>query len=187
MEEKEDLIIGSSCSAGKFVEVPKKGYLYIDLEKAKEYYLKGGVHREIALNAGYEEAELKPVRNEWESKFIGKVIDGVYFESDGCIYKTDCICNYSDKSTYKTEKQAKSALAYAQLTQLMALPEYNGDWVPDWSTSAQLKHCIEMDSMNIVSVTFYTAYSKLPFKTIEIRNRFLENNYDLLKEYFELD
>ena len=35
MEEKEDLIIASSCSAGKLVEVPKKGYLYIDLEKAK--------------------------------------------------------------------------------------------------------------------------------------------------------
>jgi len=69
----------------------------------------------------------------------------------------------------------------------MALPEYNGDWVRDWGNSSQLKHFIEMDSMNIVSVTFYTAYSKLSFKTIEIRNRFLENNYDLLKEYFELD
>ena len=186
MEEKEDLRIGSSCSAGKFVEVPKKGYLYIDLEKAKEYYLKGGVHREIALNAGYEEAELKPIRNEWESKFIGKEIDGVYFESDGCIYKMDCICNYSEKGTYKTEKQAKSALAYAQLTQLMALPEYNGDWVPDWESSSDKFVIIRV--RNRIDTDYYSLlHQHISFKSKEIRDKFLENNLDLLKEYFELD
>ena len=96
-------------------------------------------------------------------------------------------CAKRDNATLKTEKQAKSALAYAQLTQLMALPEHNGDWVPDWVSETQLKHCIEMDSMNIVSATFSTAYSKLSFKSAEVRDKFLKNNYDLLKEYFELD
>ena len=186
MKEIEDLVIATSCSAGKTVEVPKKGYLYIDFEKAKEYYLKGGVHREIALNAGYEEAELKPIRNEWERKFIGKEIDGVYFESDGCIYKTDCICNYSEKGTYKTEKQAKSALAYAQLTQLMALPEYNGDWVPDWDDD-ECKYTIRRYG-NVIGVHYsINIHHTISFKSEEIRDKFLENNLDLLKEYFELD
>ena len=158
----------------------------VSLETAKRWYGQGGEFKEMALSA-FKEAELNPIRNEWKSKFVGKEIKGEYIAHDGCIYKMDCICNYSEKATFRTEKQARSALAYAQLTQLMALPEYNGDWVPDWGNSTQLKHCIEMDSMNIVSVTFSTAYSKLSFKTIEIRNRFLKNNYDLLKEYFELD
>ena len=158
----------------------------VSLETAKRWYEQGGEFKEMALSA-FTEAELNPVRNEWESKFIGKEIDGVYIASDSYIYKIGCICNYSEKGTFKTEKQAKSALAYAQLTQLMALPEYNGDWVPDWRDKSQLKHCIKMDSMNIVFATFVTCYSKLSFKSSEIRNRFLENNYDLLKEYFEMD
>lgn len=161
----------------------------ITLETAKRWYEQGGEFKEMALSA-FTEAELKPIRNEWKSKIFGKKSDG-YYIFNSKIKRVE-MPNTSpvksgDMDIFKTEKQAKSALAYAQLTQLMALPEYNGDWVPDWKNRTQLKHCIEMDSMNIVSVTFYTAYSKLSFKTIEIRNRFLENNLDLLKEYFELD
>ena len=102
-----------------------KGYLYIDLKTAQEYFKQGGLHKEIALKSGYTEAELNPIRNEWERKFIGKEIDGVYIAYDSYIYKMGCICNYSEKATFRTEKQAKSALAYAQLTQLMALPKLN--------------------------------------------------------------
>ena len=164
-----------------------KGYLYIDLKTAQDYWEKGGLHKEIALKSGYTEAELNPVRNEWDSKILEKDIDGFYISSLSYVIQFKNNCSKKDSATFKTEKQAKSALAYAQLTQLMALPEYNGNWVPDWKNRIQLKHCIEMVSMNIVTATFSTAYSKLSFKTAEIRNRFLENNYDLLKEYFELD
>ena len=153
---------------------------------AKRWYEQGGEFKEMALSA-FTETELNPIRNEWNSKILGKMTCG-YFLYDSEINKANkSHFQKEDKDIYNTEKQAKSALAYAQLTQLMALPEYNGDWVPDWGNETQLKHCIEMDSMNIVSVTFSTAYSKLSFKTVEIRNRFLNNNYDLLKEYFELD
>ena len=38
-----------------------KGYLYIDLKTAQEYFKKGGLHKEIALKSGYTEAELNPV------------------------------------------------------------------------------------------------------------------------------
>ena len=158
----------------------------ITLETAKRWYEQGGEFKEMALSA-FTEAELNPVRNEWERKFIGKEIDGVYFASDGCIYKMDCICNYSEKGTYKTEKQAKSALAYAQLTQLMALPEYNGNWVPDWSDDCEEKYIIKRVRNSIESYTFSNAHHHISFKSKEIRDKFLENNYDLLKEYFELD
>lgn len=157
----------------------------VSLETAKRWYEQGGEFKEMALSA-FTEAELNPVRNELESKFIGKEIGGVYIASDGCIYKMDCICNYSEKGTYKTEKQAKSALAYAQLTQLMALPEYNGDWVPDWSDEC-IKYTIERWINKLASCTRKHSFANIFFKSAEIRDRFMQNNYDLLKEYFELD
>lgn len=179
------------CNLKEITEQNKKTIMEtrnvkITLETAKRWYEQGGEFKEMALSA-FTESELNPIRNEWVSKFIGVKIAGFYIAQVSEIRDfEESIANKTDINLFKTEKQAKSALAYAQLTQLMALPEYNGDWVPDWKNRTQLKHCIEMDSMNIVSVTFYTAYSKLSFKTIEIRNRFLENNLDLLKEYFEL-
>ena len=77
-------------------------------------------------------------------------------------------------------------MAYAQLTQLMALPEYNGDWVPDWSDDNPkfiIRRC-----ENKIDFDFYTkTYHSISFKSKVIRDNFLKNNYDLLKEYFELD
>ena len=99
----------------------------------------------------------------------------------------DSIANYSEKGVFKTEKQAKSALAYAQLTQLMALPEYNGDWVPDWTDDDNIKHVIRR-YFNEIDFDYYSnTHHFLAFKSAEIRDKFYQNNYDLLKEYFELD
>ena len=163
-----------------------KGYLYIDLKTAKEYFKQGGLNKEIALKSGYTETELNPIRNEWESKILGKDIDGFYISSLSYVIQFKNNCSKRDSVTFKTEKQAKSALAYAQLTQLMALPEYNGDWVQDWSddnTKFIIRRC-----GNTIVFDFYTkTYYSISFKTAEIRDRFLENNYNLLKEYFELD
>ena len=38
--------------------------------------------------------------------------------------------------------------------------------------------------MKYIGVNYY---NKITFKSEEIRDKFLENNLDLLKEYFELD
>ena len=157
----------------------------VSLETAKRWYEQGGEFKEMALSA-FTEAELNPVRNEWESKFMENNIKGCYIGRDSIISHLDYIASKSKKGTFKTEKQAKSALAYAQLTQLMALPEYNGDWVPDWSddnTKFIIRRC-----GNTIVFDFYTkTYYSISFKTPEIRDRFMKNNLDLLKEYFELD
>lgn len=157
----------------------------ITLETAKRWYEQGGEFKEMALSA-FTEAELNPVRNEWESKFIENNIKGCYIGRDSIISHLDYIASKSKKGTFKTEKQAKSALAYAQLTQLMALPEYNGDWVPDWNIS-DAKYGIRRYKNGIGCDNVSLTYHKIAFKTWQIRDRFLENNYDLLKEYFELD
>ena len=159
----------------------------VSLETAKRWYEQGGEFKEMALSA-FKEAELNPIRNEWEDRIIAygtRFVSGWYL---GCnsVYKETNEEN-TDKSTYKTEKQAKSALAYAQLTQLMALPEYNGDWVPDWSDDDNVKHVIRR-YFNEIDFDYYSnTHHFLAFKSAEIRDKFYENNYDLLKEYFELD
>lgn len=159
----------------------------VTLETAQRWYQQGGEFKEMALSA-YTEAELNPIKNEWESKAIdhgNKFVSGWYL-GDDYVYKETNEEN-TDRSTFKTEKQAKSALAYAQLTQLMALPEYNGDWVADWNNSHQDKYSIYR-VRRIMEIWNYSAvYYPIHFKSREISERFLKNNIDLLKQYFEMD
>ena len=157
----------------------------VSLETAKRWYEQGGEFKEMALSA-FTETELNPVRNEWDSKFVGNHIKGYYLEGNSEIFDLDCVCGCCEKATFRTKKQAKSALAYAQLTQLMALPEYNGDWTTGWIDS-KCKYVIRRSGNTLIGNTHIYYYSPIVFKSREIRDKFLENNYDLLKEYFELD
>ena len=157
----------------------------VSMETAKRWYQQGGEFKEMALSA-YTEAELNPVKNEWGSKFLGNDIDGYYITSMSIIHDMKAKCSEPDKSTFKTEKQAKAALAYAQLTQLMALEEYNGDWVADWSDD-DTKFIIRRYGRTIALDLYTKIHHFLAFKSQQIRDKFYENNYDLLKEYFELD
>ena len=163
----------------------------ITLETAKRWKDLGGEFEKIALETFPE----LNVRNEWESKFVGGKIKGYFidhdessinfFDSEESQFIDDDGISSDCKNIFKTEKQAKSALAYAQLTQLMALPEYNGDWVPDW-TNDEFKYTIGKYSGNIELEYFSKTYYPISFKSAEIRDKFLEKNLDLLKEYFEL-
>ena len=158
----------------------------VSLETAKRWYEQGGEFKEMALSA-FTEAELNMVRNEWEDRIIAygtKLVSGWYLGSDS-VFKEKHEDN-TNRSTFKTEKQAKSALAYAQLTQLMALPEYNGDWVPDWN-DYEFKYIIRRYRNGLDTDDSSKTHHHISFKSAEIRDKFLENNYDLLKEYFELD
>ena len=158
----------------------------VTLETAQRWYGQGGEFKEMALSA-YTEAELNPVKNEWESKFLGNDIDGYYITSMSIIHDMKAKCSEPDKSTFKTEKQAKAALAYAQLTQLMALPEYNGDWVADWNVVCTTKYVIKRSNKSFFADEHSSIYEPISFKSKVIRNKFLENNHDLLKQYFEMD
>lgn len=98
--------------------------------------------------SSFTEIKFKPIEDKypdsWEDAFLGKNIDGYFVRG-----KSLLTFNYGQKEVtkyeidvYKTGKQAKAALAYAQLTQLMALPCYNGDWEADWEDGRQPKYVI---------------------------------------------
>ena len=153
------------------------------LETAKRWKEMGGEYEQVAVETF---PELVEVKNEWSKKFIDKMIEGFYIfgASVRKIYQCD---GFKDcANLFKTEKQAKSALAYAQLTQLMALPEYNGDWVADWSGVCTIKYVIKRSNKSFFADEHSSIYEPISFKSKVIRDKFLENNRDLLKQYFEL-
>ena len=119
----------------------------------------------------------------WEDAFYTKPISGF----DIRLYN-----NYiqsatgSEKIIFKTKKQAASALAYAQLTQLMALPCYNGDWTPNWDDPGQQKYCITRMKYNIVKLDYSGYFSFLAFKSKKARDAFYHNYMDLIKQFYEL-
>ena len=158
----------------------------VSLETAKRWYQQGGEFKEMALSA-YSEAELNPVKNEWESKFSGNCIEGYYISSLSTVNSIRSECSDEDKATFKTGKQAKAALAYAQLTQLMALEEYNGNWIADWTNGNESKYCIVPVKDELKLEVFFEFKQNICFRNISIAELFLSNNYDLLRKYFELD
>lgn len=132
----------------------------------------------------------KPIKPKYpksfEDAFAGNTISGYQVFSDriwvsGGQYSKGC-----SKHIFKTEKQALSALAYAQLTQLMALPCYNGDWTPNWDDPGQQKYCITRMKYNIVKLDYSGYFSFLAFKSKKVRDEFYHNNMGLIKQFYEL-
>ena len=90
----------------------------------------------------------------------------------------------SSKNILKTIKQAESALAYAQLTQLMKA--YNGDWEPDWNDHKQPKQVIRRVADLLAKETFLQLYHPIAFKTIALRDEFLKNFEPLIKTFYQI-
>lgn len=119
----------------------------------------------------------------WEDVFWAKPISGF----DIKLYNSDIRSATSrEKALFKTEKQAASSLAYAQLTQLMALPCYNGDWVPNWDDLSQQKYFIIRLKSDLVKINFSSYFCFLAFKSEKVRDEFYNNHMDLIKQFHEL-
>ena len=91
-------------------------------------------------------------------------------------------------NVFATEKQAKSAFAMAQISQIMANDERFGGVVTDkeWH-SRSLKYIIERQDTNIKKIIAISCYSFLAFHTSEQRDLFLKEYKDLIKDYLMLD
>lgn len=119
----------------------------------------------------------------WDDAFWEKLISGFNIYLCGILMRratTDGRC------IFKAKKQAASALAYAQLTQLMALPCYNGDWTPDWDDPSQTRYCITRMRYDIVKLDYSGYFSFLAFKSEKVRDEFYHNHMDLIEQFHEL-
>ena len=139
-------------------------------------------------NSTFEYIKYKKLKSEypksWEEAFVGNNVYGYWVGSSGEIRVADRIALRGDKNTFKYEEQAESMLAYAQLTQLMALPCYNGDWKPKWN-NIELKHFIYSDGEKLVIGNCYSYHKFLAFRSREKAEIFLELYKDLINVFFQ--
>jgi hypothetical protein len=115
-----------------------------------------------------------------------KMITGWIHKGNG-VAKLSTLCQASEfnKCVFATEKQAKSSLAYAQLTQLMKA--YDKEWSADWGDNTPLKYVIVRRGDKLVADTNIKDYKFLAFESAELRDKFLENFDDLIKTFYQMD
>ena len=88
---------------------------------------------------------------------------------------------------FATEKQAKSALAMARISQIMANDVRFGGVITDeeWE-NGEKKYVLQRYNNKIQYNYYYDTYYFLAFHTAEQRDLFLEENEDLIKDYLML-
>ena len=92
---------------------------------------------------------------------------------------------YNDKNYFIDEKHAKSALAMAQISQLM--PYYGGavtdeEWGDSTTKYVIYRKYSEIELWNATNVFYFLA-----FHTKEQRDNFYRNNEQLVRDYLRLD
>jgi len=162
----------------------------LSLEKARSMYGKSTEMDELLLvNFTKDELTKKELPKSWDE--IGNIY-GYYISSEknfGEIMPANFQIDTRSAKYYHrfaTEAQAKSALAMAQLSQLMAA--YNAGWVADWSGKDLNYKWVIKSVWNKLSTNYDQGeYHFLSFKTKELRDQFLANFEPLIKQYFMID
>lgn len=119
---------------------------------------------------------------------------GYFISNDSIIRRVQepCCCFSDDKcdhNVFATERQAKSMLAMAQLSQIIANDERFGGPITEeeWENETLPKHVIVRSSSELRRDFFYKHYHFLSFHTSAQRDLFLKENEDLIRQYFMLD
>ena len=139
----------------------KERNITLTLDKAQEWYKKGGDLKQVALQA-FTEKELNPLPRSWEE----------YCRKYGCVCLSTRYTNIS--------------LKYDALLKLEQLRDcWRNGWVPNWSDRSE-KWCIALCG-NELSVSITTIIPRfLTFPTREMAKEFLEYFRDLIEKAGDL-
>ncbi len=112
------------------------------------------------------------------------IISGFYVNGGAGISKIPKTINIKGNyNVFATKKQAKSAIAMARISQIMANDIENfGGVVTDWEND-DWKYVIQRLGNDIDTTTTRYNYRFLAFHTEAQRNLFLEKYHDLVKDY----
>jgi len=119
-------------------------------------------------------------------------VTGFYIDDDNRVIPQTSSIKWIERNRniFATEKQAKSMQAMAELSQIMANDKRFGRPIEEveWSYAHLTKYIINRID-NTVGYTPYTGnyYFFLAFHTEEQARLFLEENEDLIKQYYMLD
>ena len=184
-------INGAICTCGKtalkpYKEMKEERNVKLTLEKAKEWYKKGGELKEIALQA-FTEKELNPLPRSWEEFCKSNPIK--ISEAVICTESTIVTCDSSEvrDSDYDREicpsmKSAEAHLAMIQLEQLRNC--WWNDWKPEWNNN--VKNVIKWEGDNLIVFTAKRIHAFLVFPTKEMAEEFLECFRDLIEKAGDL-
>mgnify|MGYP001136852445 CR=1 FL=1 len=158
--------------------------IQLSAEKAKQLYGKNTELDEILKeNFTDEELGLKKLLPKAWGEF--GYIKGWFITEASRIAKAANLSPLErNRNVFATEAQANSALAYAQLTQL--IEKYNDGWEPDWNNSNSIKYAIVCENNKLVCYKFYNIKTLLVFKTEELRDEFLKNFEPLIKTFYQI-
>lgn len=143
-------------------------------------------------NSTFDCIKFKPIVEKWRDK--NPVIKGYFL--GGCFpVPFDCNAQWKpgNLNVFATEKQAKSALAMAQISQIMANDKRFGGVVTDkeWRDGDMIKYTIIRSCTThfgpIQKSCACNNYCFLAFHTATQSDLFLEENEDLVRDYLMID
>ena len=164
----------------------EKRSIKISLDKAREWYNRGGEYKELALSAFTEnEITTSALPNTWEEfcnmypikkdkkEWFIDADSSPRYEYKGKRYINEC------KNILPSKQAAEQHLAQMQLHQLRDC--YRQGWVPDWIDDNQIKYGIYFDRYILVVQSIYYCSTFLTFQSKEIAEKFFNNFKDLIE------
>ena len=143
-------------------------------------------------NSTFDCIKLKPIQSRFSDYDGTKKIFGFCIGGGSAIIEIKEVDNYynykSARGFFATEKQAKSALAMAQISQIMANDDRFGGVVTDeeWNKGID-KYVLTKEIGEMIRSVTWRVYCILAFHTEEQRELFLEENEQLVKDYLMID
>lgn len=144
-------------------------------------------------NSTFECIKLKPIQSRFSDYDGTKKIFGFCITIGSSISEVEKIGEFrnykSVKRVFATEKQAKSALAMAQISQIMTNDDRFGGAITDeeWEDSNTPKYCISREKTFLQFSMYQSSYEFLAFHTTEQRDLFYQENRQLVKDYLMID
>ena len=156
----------------------------LSLDKAREWYNKGGELKELALSAFTEnEITLSALPNTWEEfcKMYPVKDDEWYISASSNIIRMSQGKRYTfyNCNILPSLQSAKAHLAQMQLEQLRDC--YRQGWVPDWEDENQNKWVIFYVCNKYIIEQYSFSSRFLSFQSEEIAEKFLDNFKDLIE------
>ena len=141
------------------------------------------------VNSTFEHIIFTPIESKFSDYGGNFTINGFYISNDSRIIDGEFHNYKTTRNMFTTEKQAKSALAMAQISQIMANDERFGKVVTDeeWNNVSLPKYCFFRYDNKLQKDVIYHTYTFLAFHTEEQRDLFLQENEQLIKDYLMLD
>ena len=188
---KEDSALVTPRRLKPYKEIKEERNITLTLDKAKEWYKKGGELREIALQAFTEKEFTKvDLPKTWEEFCKNYPMkEGESYVGASCEIHTMHMRENGrdvrmDRNVYPSEQSAEAHLALIQLEQLRNC--WWGDWEPNWLDGNEIKYVIKGRRDKSSIETTYVTHSFLSFPTYEMAKEFLECFKDLIEKAGDL-